>query len=69
MRKYRCANPKSVTITVSDKGYILMPNVVRKKMAEHLKYADLKFQDSAKGRASCIIQRAATTLTMKVVCM
>lgn len=39
-----------------------MPNVQRK----YLKYADLKFQDSAKGRASCIIQRAAATPTMNV---
>ena len=47
-----------------DEGYILMPNVLG-RMGEYLKYADLKFLDSAEGRASCIIQRAAA-LTMDV---
>lgn len=38
----------------------------QRKMGEYLKYADLEFQDSAKGRTSCIIQRATATLTMNV---
>lgn len=37
-----CTHPKGVTIRVSDEGYILMPNVLR-KTGEYLKYADLKF--------------------------
>lgn len=49
-------HPKGVTITVSDEGYILMPNVLR-EMFEYLKYADLEFSDSAEGRTSCIIQK------------
>lgn len=43
------AHPKGVTITVSDEGYILMPNTLR-EMGKYLKYADLKFEDSAEGR-------------------
>ena len=35
-------------------------------MGEYLKYADLKFQDLAEARASCIIQAAPASLTMSI---